>query len=174
MGYADNCRVLFSEEEISERISCLANRISRDYEGREVVFVGVLNGAFMFFSDLLKKLEIPCEIDFLRAESYLGKCSSGQVTLKTELKNSVNDKHVVVVEDILDTGRTLEKIVDELKKSSPLSVKTAVLCDKPSRRVNSFKADYVCFEVEDLFLVGFGLDYNEKYRNLPFIGVYEG
>lgn len=165
---------LFSESKIKERVAELAKEITHDYEGKKPVFVGVLNGAFAFFSDLVRAAELDAEVDFLRASSYEGTETSGEVSLSLSMKCDVQEKDVIIVEDILDTGNTLKKLHSELMKMNPSSVKTAVLLDKPSRRVNDFKADYVCFEIPDLFVVGYGLDYNEKYRNLPFVAVYKG
>lgn len=173
MGYADNCRVLFTKEQLEQRIKEVAKEIENDYKGQNVTFIGVLNGVYAFFADLVRKIDLPCQIDFLRASSYSGTTSTGTVKMNLDIKNSVEGRHVVIVEDILDTGRTLSKIRDELLSRNALSVKTVVMLDKPSRRVNDFQADYRCFEIDDLFVVGFGLDYDEKYRNLPYVAVYE-
>lgn len=164
--------VLFSQSEIKDRVYALGREISECYDGKNLVCVGVLNGAYAFYSDLVRSLSIPCEVDFLRASSYSGTSSTGEVSLTTDLKNPVEGKHVLIVEDILDTGRTLKILSEELLKKGALSVKCAVMLDKPSRRVNGFKADFVGCEIDDLFVVGYGLDCDEMYRNLPYIAVY--
>lgn len=173
MDYGKNLQVLFTKEQLEARIDIIAKKITEEYQGKPVVFIGVLNGAYAFFADLVRRIEMPCGIDFLRAQSYSGGDSTGNVQMSLDIKNPVEGKHVVIVEDILDTGRTLKKISEEFLKRNALSVKTVVMLDKPSRRVNDFQADYSCFEIDDLFVVGFGLDYDEKYRNLPFVAVYK-
>ncbi len=167
----EQLQVLFTREQLAQKVSCTAKRITEDYNGKNPLIIGVLNGAFMFFADLVREVDIPCEVDFVRAESYSGKFSIGEVTLSLKGKLPVCGRDIIIVEDILDTGRTLNKIREEILKDSPKSVKTAVLFDKPSRRTVDFKADYICFEIPDLFVVGYGLDCDEKYRNLPFVAV---
>lgn len=172
MEFARDCKILFTKEQIEKRICEVAKRITEDYRGEPVIFVGVLNGVYAFFSDLVRNVELPCEIDFVRASSYSGTNSTGVVNMSLDMKNSVEGKHVVIVEDILDTGRTLKAIKQELLSKNPLSVKTAVMLDKPKRRVNDFTAEYSCFEIDDLFVVGYGLDCDEKFRNLPYVAIY--
>ncbi len=173
MSYAQNCKVLFTKEQLETRIKEVAKQIEKDYQGEPVTFVGVLNGVYAFFADLVRNIDLPCQVDFLRASSYEGTTSTGNVKMNLDIKNPVEGRHVVIVEDILDTGRTLAKIRDEFLSRNALSVKTVVMLDKPSRRVNDFQADYRCFEIDDLFVVGFGLDFDEKYRNLPYVAIYE-
>jgi len=160
-----------SEKTIARRVKKLAKDISRDYKGKKLVVIGVLKGSFLFLADLVKNLTIPVEIDFVQAASYgAAMTSSGQVKIKKKNRLSLKGKEVLVVEDIVDYGHTLKTIFCELKKSQPLSVKTCVLLNKPSRRKVPLALDYVGFTVPDYFLVGYGMDFNENYRALPYIG----
>ena len=163
--------VLISEEKLQERILELANQIKADYQDEEVIFCSVLKGAIFFTVDLMKKYQGDCQIDFVRVSSYEGENSTGNITLKIPLKKEhIENKNIIIVEDIVDTGRTYKYLVQYIKDFNPKSVKTCVLLDKKARRVVDFDADYVGFSIEDLFVVGYGLDYDEKYRNLPFVG----
>ena len=167
----DKIDVLISEEKLAERVKEIANTIEKDFAGEEVVFCSVLKGAIFWTVDLMKNYHGDCSIDFVRVSSYEGENSTGNIQLKIPLKEeNIKGKNVVIVEDIVDTGRTFNYLVDYIKKMDPKTVKTCVMLDKPSRRVLEFNADYVGFKIEDLFVVGYGLDYDEKYRNLPFIG----
>ncbi len=159
-----------SEEEIQRRVSELADEISKDYEGKEIVLVGVLKGAFVFLADLMRKLKVPSRVDFLAVSSY-GKFTetTGQVKIIKDLDHPIEHEHVLIVEDILDTGLTLNYIYSLLRKRNPASLKTVVLLDKPEKRLVDFKPDYVGFTVPPVFLVGYGLDAAEKYRYLPYI-----
>ncbi|MFZ8833834.1 MAG: hypoxanthine phosphoribosyltransferase [Candidatus Caldipriscus sp.] len=161
---------LITEEQIQRRVSELAEEISRDYEGKEVILVGVLKGAFVFLADLMRKLRIPSRVDFLAVSSY-GKFteSTGQVKILKDLDYPIENEDVLIVEDILDTGLTLSYIYSLLKERNPRSLKTVVLLDKPEKRVVDFKADYVGFVVPPVFLVGYGLDAGERFRYLPYI-----
>ncbi len=161
---------VITEEQIQRRVQELADEISKDYEGREVVLIGVLKGAFVFLADLMRKLMIPSRVDFLAVSSY-GKFteSSGQVKILKDLDYPIENEDVLIVEDILDTGLTLNYIYTLLKKRNPRTLKTVVLLDKPEKRVVEFKADYVGFVVPPVFLVGYGLDAGEKFRYLPYI-----
>lgn len=161
---------MITEEQIQKRVKELADEISRDYEGKEVVLIGVLKGAFVFLADLMRKLKIPSRVDFLAVSSY-GKFTetTGQVKILKDLDNPVEHEHVLIVEDILDTGLTLSYIYSLIKKRNPASLKTVVLLDKPEKRLVDFKADYVGFVVPPVFLVGYGLDAAEKFRYLPYI-----
>ncbi len=161
---------VITEEQIQRRVQELADEISKDYEGREVVLIGVLKGAFVFLADLMRKLRIPSRVDFLAVSSY-GKFteSSGQVKILKDLDYPIENEDVLIVEDILDTGLTLNYIYTLLKKRNPKTLKTVVLLDKPAKRVVEFKADYVGFVVPPVFLVGYGLDAGEKFRYLPYI-----
>jgi hypoxanthine phosphoribosyltransferase len=162
---------LFGEEEIRKKVDRLAGQISRDFAGREVLLVGILKGAFVFMADLARKMTPPVKMDFVRLASYgPGTVSSGNVRITKDLETSVKGKDVLIVEDIIDTGVTLKYLFRRLKARRPRSLKAVTLLDKPSRRKVRFQADYVGFAIEDHFVVVYGLDWNEKFRNLP--GIY--
>jgi hypoxanthine phosphoribosyltransferase len=164
--------VMLTEEQISKRVSEVAEQISKDYEGKNLLLLCVLTGAFVFASDLARKIDNEnTEIAFIRAKSYIGTQSSGDVQT-SGFTGSAEGKNILIVEDIIDTGLTLKKLTDKLLLDNPESIKVAVLLDKPSRRIADITADYSCFEIEDKFVVGYGLDYNEKYRSLPYVGIY--
>lgn len=171
----DVARVLISEDEIAERVGVLARLIEADYRssGKKLVLLGILKGSVVFMAELMKQLRLPVEIDFMKVSSYGGgTTSSGSVTILLDLKrNDISDCDILIVEDIIDSGRTLSYLVDYLKLKGAASVKTVTLLDKPSRRVVDFEPDYRGFEIPDEFVVGYGLDYDEKYRALPFVGV---
>lgn len=167
-------RILFTEEEISRLVNSLGERITRDYAGKNPLFICVLKGACVFFSDLIRHVECPLEIAFLSAESYRGTQSVGEVELNLARLPNIAGRDVVLVEDIVDTARTLSIVKAHLAGQNPASIKVCCLLDKPSRRVVSgFAADYTGTEIEDLFVVGYGLDYDQKFRNLPYIGIFE-
>lgn len=171
---SDKIRVLLSEEEVDRRIRELGERISRDYAGEEIFLICTLKGASFFACELAKRIELPLTLDFIAVASYGdGTQSSGEVRMIKDLDESIEGKNVIVVEDIVDTGRTLSYLMEILKKRNPKTLKLCSLLDKPERRVVDIKADYTGFEVPDLFVVGYGLDYAQKYRNLPYIGVVE-
>jgi len=162
---------VLSRDDINESISAVANRISSDYHGCELVLVGVLKGAFVFLSDLVRNLTIPAMIDFVRISSYgAGTSSSESIKLSKALEIDIHNKDVLIVEDIIDTGLTITYLMDHIKSFKPKTVRVCTLIDKLERRKTEFKADYVCHAVEKGFLVGFGLDYAEKYRGLS--GIY--
>jgi hypoxanthine phosphoribosyltransferase len=162
--------LVISRERIRRRVGELGKRISLDYSGKEPVFVGILNGAVFFFADLIRKIEIPLKIDFIRAASYgSGTSSSGSIRFTKDLEIPIQGQPVIVVEDIVDTGLTMKKIVEILSSRGPESVKTCVLIDKRERRENDVAIDYCGFRIEQGFLIGYGLDYNEQYRYLPDI-----
>lgn len=167
--------VLISEKEIDNRILEIADRINKDYEGEELTLICVLKGGVMFMCDLAKKLNLNVRLDFMSVSSYGSETkSSGVVKIIKDLDNSIDGKNVLVVEDIIDSGNTLSYLMDILKKRGPKSIKLCTLLDKPSRREKKdVLVDYVCFEIEDKFVVGYGLDYDQRYRNLPYIGVME-
>lgn len=167
--------VLISEKEIDNRILEIADRINKDYEGEELTLICVLKGGVMFMCDLAKKLNLNVRLDFMSVSSYGSETkSSGVVKIIKDLDNSIDGKNVLVVEDIIDSGNTLSYLMDILKKRGPKSIKLCTLLDKPSRREKKdVFVDYVCFEIEDKFVVGYGLDYDQRYRNLPYIGVME-
>lgn len=167
-------KILFTKEQISERVKALGETLTREYKEKNPLFLCVLKGASVFFCDLIREIETPLEIDFLRASSYVGTDSSGKVELETSAIPDISGREVVLVEDIVDTARTLSLLKAELSGRGALSVKTVCLLDKPSRRVvPDFSADYTGFEIEDLFVVGYGLDCSQRFRNLPYIGVYK-
>jgi hypoxanthine phosphoribosyltransferase len=169
-----NVNVLISTQDIQQRVRDLAAEISRDHPGG-VHLIAVLKGAFVFLSDLARALDVPCSFDFLAVSSY-GKSttSSGQVQLLKDLDSGLEGRDVVIVEDIVDTGLTLAYLQDILKARSPRSLRTACLLSKPSRRKTEVKVEYVGFTIEDQFVVGYGLDYAEQHRNLPYIAVLDG
>ena len=164
--------VLFSEEAINKRVKELASRISEDYKGKELLVVGVLKGSVIFAAELIKNITIPCEIDFMAVSSY-GSSSetTGVVRILKDLDSEISRKHILIVEDIVDSGVTLSYLLNYLKTRNASSVEIASLLTKPSRRKVDIDCKYVGFETPDEFLVGYGLDYAEKYRNLPFIGI---
>jgi hypoxanthine phosphoribosyltransferase len=167
--------VLISEKEIENRILEIADRINKDYEGEELTLICVLKGGVMFMCDLAKRLNLNVRLDFMSVSSYGSETkSSGVVKIIKDLDDSIDGKNVLVVEDIIDSGNTLSYLMDILKKRGPKSIKLCTLLDKPSRREKKdVLVDYVCFEIEDKFVVGYGLDYDQRYRNLPYIGVME-
>jgi hypoxanthine phosphoribosyltransferase len=169
---ADIKEVLITEDEIQAKVQELAEQINRDYRDKNPVLVGVLNGAFVFLSDLMRHLDLSCTVDFVSWSSY-GKdtSSSGVFRIMKDLETSVESKHVLIVEDIIDTGLTLHYLLDTVRARKPASVKVAALLDKPSRRRIEAKADYLGFQIPDAFVVGYGLDFAQRYRNLPFIGI---
>lgn len=167
--------VLISEKEIDNRVLEIADRINKDYEGEELTLICVLKGGVMFMCDLAKRLNLNVRLDFMSVSSYGSQTkSSGVVKIIKDLDDSIDGKNVLVVEDIIDSGNTLSYLMDILKKRGPKSIKLCTLLDKPSRREKKdVFVDYVCFEIEDKFVVGYGLDYDQRYRNLPYIGVME-
>ena len=168
----EKIEVLIDSLELQKRIKEISCEIKKDYQDEEVVFCSVLKGAVFFTVDLMKNYDGPCELECVRVSSYEGDTSTGEVTLKVPLKKeNIEGKNIIIVEDIVDTGRTLKYLVKYLKDFNPKSVKTAVLLDKKARRVVEFEADYVGFPIDDLFVIGYGLDYDEKYRNFPYIAI---
>ena len=165
-------RVLFSEEELNKRVSEIAAEINRDYAGKEPMLISVLRGSFVFMADLIRKIEVPCTVDFMSVSSYgRGTTSSGQVQITKDLSDDIEGKDIIVVEDILDSGNTLSYLLQLLQARKPASMKLCTLLDKPDRRVKEVHVDYSGFTIPDEFVVGYGLDYAEKYRNLPYIGI---
>ena len=165
--------VLIPEEELQNAVKAAGQRISREYEGKPLLLVSILKGAFVFLSDLCRAVTIPCEMGFMAAKSYYeGTQSMGQVQITMDLKQDISSYHVIIVEDIVDTGRTLRDVVELLKGRNPLSLKVITLLDKPDRRVVEFEADEVLFTIPDKFVVGYGLDCGEYYRNLSYIAEY--
>jgi len=162
--------ILFSEEEISREVKNLGKRISGDYAGKNPLLIGVLKGSFIFLSDLARAIDFPCEIDFIMAKSYgMSRESSGVVRIVKDVDADITGREVIIVEDILESANTLFSVCEVLKARNPKSLKVCVFLDKKIKRKIPFNADYRCFEAEDKFLVGYGLDYAEKYRNLPYV-----
>ena len=171
---ADKIRVLLNEEEVDKRIKEIAEQINKDYEGKSVHLICILKGGVFFTCELAKRLTVPVTLDFMSVSSYgSGTQSSGVVKIVKDLDQPLEGKDVLIVEDIIDSGRTLYYLIDILKKRNPKSVHLCTLLDKPERRVRDVKVDYTCFDIPDEFVVGYGLDYAQKYRNLPYIGVVE-
>ena len=165
-------RVLFSEEELKNRVAEIAAQIDKDYAGKEPVLISVLRGSFVFMADLVRQIHVPCTVDFMAVSSYgAGTSSSGQVKIVKDLSEQIEGKDLIVVEDILDSGNTLSYLLKLLQARKPASVRLCTLLDKPSRRVKEVELHYAGFSIPDYFVVGYGLDYAEKYRNLPYIGV---
>ena len=172
---AETIRELVSEKAVDERIVELGKQIRRDYEGKQVHLICVLKGGVFFMCELAKRISVPVSMDFMSVSSYGDDTkSSGVVKIVKDLDEAIEGKDVLIVEDIIDSGRTLYYLIDILKKRNPKSVHLCTLLDKPERRVKDVKVDYVGFNIPDEFVVGYGLDYAQKYRNLPFIGVVEG
>jgi hypoxanthine phosphoribosyltransferase len=163
-------RPLLDRDQIQRRMMELAEQISRDYRGKEILFICILKGAFVFLSDLMRHIDLPVQVDFIGLASYGSKMvSSGQIRITRESSVPIEGKDVIVIEDIIDSGRTLKFLADELRARKPRSLRICCLLDKKSRREVEFEADYVGFDIEDLFVVGYGLDVNEQFRNLPSI-----
>ncbi len=172
---ADKIRVLLSEDEVNSRINEVAARINEDYAGKEIHLICILKGGVFFTCELAKRLTVPVSLDFMSVSSYgSGTESSGVVKIIKDLDEPLAGKNVLIVEDIIDSGRTLSYLIDILEKRNPSSIRLCTLLDKPERRVKKqVHVDYTCFTIPDEFVVGYGLDYDQKYRNLPYIGVVE-
>lgn len=169
----DVAEVLITDEELQTRIAELGKAISVDYQGKDLLAVCILRGAVIFLSDLIRQVTIPHEIDFMAVSSYGGGRteSSGVVRILMDLRTNIGGRDVLIVEDIVDTGLTLTYIIDNLKTRRPASLRTCALLNKPARREVDVSVDYIGFDIPDKFVIGYGLDYDEKYRNLPFVGV---
>lgn len=171
---AERVKVLLTEEEVDARIQAIGDQISRDYEGRQVHLVCVLKGGSFFMCELAKRIRVPVSLDFMSVSSYGSETkSSGVVKIVKDLDETLAGKDVIVVEDIVDSGRTLSYLMEMLKDRKPASLRLCTLLDKPQRRVVDVHVDYTGFEIPDEFVVGYGLDYDQKYRNLPYIGIVE-
>ena len=165
-------QVFYSEEQLAEVVKRIGAEISRDYEGKDLLLVGILKGSVVFMTDLMRALTIPCSIDFMVVSSYgSGTKTSGIVQIVKDLGQTIENRHVILVEDILDSGMTLSYVTKMLNTRNPASIRVCTLLDKPARRKADIYADYKGYDVPDEFIVGYGLDYAEKYRNLPYIGV---
>ncbi len=172
---AETIKVLIPEEEVTRRIEEIGRQISEEYKGRQIHMICVLKGGVFFMCELAKKIKVPVSLDFMSVSSYGdGTSSNGVVRIVKDLDESLEGKDVLVVEDIVDSGRTLSYLLEILAKRKPNSMRLCTLLDKPDRRVREVKVDYVGFEIPDEFVVGYGLDYAQKYRNLPYIGIVEG
>ncbi|MFG6373238.1 MAG: hypoxanthine phosphoribosyltransferase [Oscillospiraceae bacterium] len=168
----DILEVFYSEEQLKAKVAELGAAITRDYQGKSPVLVSVLRGSYIFMADLTRAIDLPCTVDFMSVSSYgAGTTSSGQVKILKDLSEPIEGKDLIIVEDILDSGNTLFYLRDVLAARKPASIAICTLLDKPERRTKPIQADYSGFEVPDAFVVGYGLDYAEKYRNLPYIGV---
>lgn len=164
--------ILYSEEQLKQRVKELGAQITADYAGKEPVLASVLRGSYIFMADLTRAIDLPVTVDFMAVSSYgAGTKSSGQVEIKKDLSDSIEGRDLIIVEDILDSGNTLYYLMSILKARKPASIRICTLMDKPDRRTQPIVADYVGFEIPDAFVVGYGLDYNEKYRNLPYVGI---
>lgn len=164
--------VLISTEQLRQRVTEMAAQISKDYEGKAPIVIGILRGSFIFMADLVRQLDLPVVLDFMSASSYGSlTMSSGLVDIRLDLSEDITGRDVIVIEDILDSGNTLSKIIKELEGRHPASLRLCVLLDKPERRTKPLEADYVGFTIPDAFVVGYGLDYDQRYRHLPYIGV---
>ncbi|MDE6149124.1 MAG: hypoxanthine phosphoribosyltransferase [Ruminococcus sp.] len=167
----DKISLLISEYDIKKRVTEIAQKISMDYEGEKITIVSVLKGAFVFTADLIRSINNDTDINFIRAKSYIDTKSSGDVNISDEFRLDVKGKTILIVEDIIDTGKTLYDLKEYFFSAGCKDVKIAVFLDKPSRRTADVSPDYCCFQIEDKFVVGYGLDYNEKYRQLPYLGI---
>ena len=164
-------KVLITERQIARRVKSLARQIERDYQGREILVIALLNGTVLFLADLIRHLNLPLRLDFIGVSSYGSGVTSGDLVFTKELRLDVRGRDVLLVDDILDTGKTLSRVLPKMQILKPRRIRTCVLLDKPSRRVEKIAPDYVGFTIPDAFVVGYGLDFSERYRNLPFIGV---
>lgn len=165
--------ILVTEEQIQARIRELGKILSEEYAGKDPIVVGVLKGVVVFYADMIRHINVPCQMDFMCVSSYEGTDSTGKMNLKKDLSADVRGRHVLILEDIFDTGSSLNFAYNHILQKEPASLKTCTLLDKPSRRNPNVtvKADYVGFEIPNAFVVGYGLDYNEHYRNLPYVGI---
>lgn len=166
-------RVLITEEEIKQAIARASKEIDRLYDGNPILLVSILKGSFVFLADLCRAISVPCEVGFMCAKSYYsGTVSTGVVKITMDLEQDIQNYHVIIVEDIVDTGRTLNDVVHMLKQRNPLSLRVVTLLDKPDRRLVDFQADMALFTIPDHFVIGYGLDCGEYFRNLPYIAEY--
>lgn len=166
-------RILISEEQLAARVAELGRQISADYRGKQPLFVGILRGCVLFYSDLIKNVSVDCTLDFMCLSSYSGTSSTGHVRTMLDLRESIQGRHVIIVEDIVDTGLTLDYLRNHLKDRGAASIEICCLLDKPANRKVEVHPKYVGFTIKDEFVIGYGLDYNELYRNLPYIGVFK-
>jgi len=165
-------QILFTEEQLSACVDRLAEEINRDYAGKAPLVVGILQGSFVFLADLVRKIKLPINLEFMSVSSYgSGTSSTGEVNIRLDLSEEIEGRDVILIEDILDSGNTLSRLLPTLQARGPASLKLCCLLDKPSRREREVPIDYLGFTIPDAFVVGYGLDYDQKYRNLPYIGI---
>lgn len=170
-AHPDVSRILLDHDRVAARIKELGAQLTRDYSGRDLMLVGVLKGSVLFLADLMREIRLDCSLDFICLSSYEGRSSTGVVRTLLDLRESPEGKDLLIVEDVVDTGLTLQYLMENLRTRSPRSLEVCALLDKPSCRKTAVRPKYVGFEIPNEFVVGFGLDYNEKYRNLPYVGV---
>jgi len=164
---------LFTPEQIQDKVRSLAAQISQDYEGKEILAIGILKGAFMFFSDLVRQIKVPLTVDFIIASSYVKTQTTGEVKIYYDVREPIERRHILLIEDIIDTGITLNYIRERLLQRSPESLKICTFLDKRERRIVDVPIDYVGFVIPNEYVVGYGLDYDNRYRNLPYIAVFK-
>ena len=164
-------QILLTQEQIQSRIRELGEILSAEYAGKNPVIVGVLKGVVVFYADMVRQIKVPCQMDFMWLSSYSGANSTGKMLVRQDVTADITGRHVLILEDIFDTGNSLEFTVNHLKEKNPASIKICTLLDKPDRRVKTVKPDYVGFEVPNEFVVGYGLDFQGHYRNLPYVGI---
>ena len=166
-------RILITEEEIQAKVKELGEILTQEYQGKNPIIVGVLKGVVVFYADMIRQIKVPCQMDFMWISSYQGTESGGKMLVRQKLSNNIEGRHVLILEDIFDTGRSLQFLVDTLRDQNPASLKICTFLDKPERRMPgvTVQADYTGYVIPNEFVVGYGLDFNEHYRNLPYIGV---
>ncbi len=170
----EKIQVMIPEEEVMARVAEMAQQITKDYEGKEIKLICILKGSIFFTTELAKRIDLPIMLDFMSVSSYGNETeSSGRIKIIKDLDDSIRDEHVIVIEDIIDSGRTLSFLLEMLRSRQPASLKLCTLLDKPSRRVVSVDVDYTGFQIPDEFVVGYGLDYAQRYRALPYVGILE-
>lgn len=169
----DIAQILLTEEQIKTRIWELGEILTAEYADKNPIVVGVLKGVVIFYADMIREIKVPCQMDFMRVSSYSGTESTGKAVFGGKMSENIENRHVLILEDIFDTGNSLQFLYDHLREKNPASIKICTLLDKPARRnpAVTVKPDYVGFEIPNAFVVGYGLDYNEKYRNLPYVGI---
>ena len=170
----EEINILINKSKLEKRIEEMGKQIAKDYEGKDLVLVGILKGSVIFMAELAKNIKKSVALDFMDVSSYEGTESTGKIKINKDIRDTIEAKDVIIVEDIIDTGRTLTYVKEYLAQKNPNSIKIATMLSKPSRRVLELKVDYIGFAIDDKFVVGYGLDYNEQYRNLPYIGYIEG
>jgi hypoxanthine phosphoribosyltransferase len=170
----EEINILINKSKLEKRIEEMGKQIAKDYEGKDLVLVGILKGSVIFMAELAKNIKKSVALDFMDVSSYEGTESTGKIKINKDIRDTIEGKDVIIVEDIIDTGRTLTYVKEYLAQKNPNSIKIATMLSKPSRRVLELKVDYIGFAIDDKFVVGYGLDYNEQYRNLPYIGYIEG